>query len=38
MSVIEAADLLIDKSTRDYPKDIAVVVLMGSQVHGGTHR
>jgi len=37
MSVIRAAELLIEKISKDYKDDIALVVIMGSYIYGETH-
>ena len=37
MQPIYAAELLINKITKDYKDDIAVVVIMGSTLYGDTH-
>jgi len=37
MNVIRAAELLIDKVKTDYKDDIALVVIMGSNIYGETH-
>jgi len=37
MSVIRAAELLIEKIKTDYKDDIALVVIMGSYIYGETH-
>lgn len=37
MNVIRAAELLIEKISKDYKEDIALVVIMGSHIYGETH-
>lgn len=37
MDAMRAAELLIDKIKRDYPGDIAFVVMMGSRIYQDTH-
>ena len=37
MSVIRAAELLIEKISKDFKDDIALVVIMGSYIYGETH-
>ena len=37
MNVIRAAELLIEKIKTDYKDDIALVVIMGSNIYGETH-
>jgi hypothetical protein len=37
MNVMRAAELLIEKISKDYKDDIALVVIMGSYIYGETH-
>ncbi len=37
MDVLKAADLLIDKIKKDYQDDVAIVVMMGSNLYQDTH-